>query len=261
MHWILLRGLTREQAHWGDLPRRLREAFPGHSFHLVDLPGTGIHFRESSPPDIRSIRKAVQRQCRYIPGAFGIIALSMGGMVAMDWAQHGASGEIQHLVLINTSSGFNPPWHRLRPRIWPTLVRLLTLRDLREREAQILALSSNRQLNPVMVQRWFSIQSQRPVTGRNALRQLWAAARFRPADERPLPDALLLASAGDRIVDWRCSQRLADRWQWSLRIHPDAGHDLPLDDPDWIVGELVRYLEGQGVRLDAPPVPRHSLTS
>src|SRR5690554_7628397 len=39
MHWILLRGLTRERAHWGDFPERLRAAFPDQHFHLVDLPG------------------------------------------------------------------------------------------------------------------------------------------------------------------------------------------------------------------------------
>src|SRR5690554_7405102 len=36
MHWILLRGLTRERAHWGDFPERLRAAFPDQHFHLVD---------------------------------------------------------------------------------------------------------------------------------------------------------------------------------------------------------------------------------
>ncbi|WP_203142359.1 alpha/beta fold hydrolase [Marinobacter mangrovi] len=259
MHWILLRGLTREQAHWGVLPQRLRDTFPGHDFHPVDLPGTGTHFREPSPADIPAIREAVQRQCQHIPYPLGLIALSMGGMVALDWAQHAHPGDIQHLVLINTSSGFNRPWHRLRPKTWPTLMRLLTVRDLREREAQILALSSNRQLNPATVQRWYSIQTQRPVSPRNAVRQLWAAARFRPADERPLPDALVLASKGDRIVDWCCSERLAERWQWTLRLHPDAGHDLPLDDPDWVIEAIRDYLDTRGVPLDAPAPPRQSL--
>ena len=54
MHWILLRGLTRERAHWGDFPERLRAAFPGQQFHLVDLPGTGIHYREASPATVRA---------------------------------------------------------------------------------------------------------------------------------------------------------------------------------------------------------------
>ncbi|WP_111496899.1 alpha/beta fold hydrolase [Marinobacter bohaiensis] len=259
MHWILLRGLTREQAHWGVLPQRLRDSFPGHQFHTVDLPGTGTHFRERSPADIPAIRRAVQRQCSHIPAPFGLIALSMGGMVALDWAQNAPAGEIQQLVLINTSSGFNKPWHRLRPKIWPLLVRLLTLRDVREREAQILALSSNRQFNPATVQRWYSIQIQRPVSAGNAFRQLWAAARFRPAGERPLPDALVLASQRDRIVDWYCSESMAERWHWSLRLHPDAGHDLPLDDPDWVIAEIRRYLESQWVPLDAPPGARQSL--
>lgn len=247
MHWILLRGLTREHAHWGVLPERLRDVFPQHKFHTVDLPGTGIRFRESSPWTVPAIREAVQKQVGHIPGPYGLIALSMGAMIAVDWAQHARSGEIQHLILINTSSGFNRPWHRLKPRTWPTLLRLLTLRDLREREAQVLALTSNRQLNPATVQRWYSIQAQRPVSASNAMRQLTAAARYRPMKERPMPEALLLASKGDRIVDWRCSQALAERWHWTMRLHPDAGHDLPLDDPDWLIEEITRYINGAQV--------------
>ncbi|MDG5501453.1 alpha/beta hydrolase [Marinobacter sp. BGYM27] len=242
MHWILLRGLTREHAHWGHLPEHLRLAFPEERFHCVDLPGTGTRFRETSPWTIRQIRRAVQRQVAHIPGPYGLIALSMGGMVAMDWAQDAPEGEIQRLILINTSSGFNPPWHRMRPVVWPTLLHLLLLRDIREREAQVLALTSNRQVNPGTVQGWYSIQKQRPVSPANAFRQLSAAARFRPASSRPLPDALLLASKGDRIVDWRCSATLEKRWQWPLRLHPDAGHDLPLDDPEWVVQQLQTYL-------------------
>jgi hypothetical protein len=27
-----------------------------------------------------------------------------------------------------------------------------------------------------------------------------------------------------------------------LREHPTAGHDLPLDDPDWVIGEIAQWL-------------------
>ncbi|MGB1477517.1 MAG: alpha/beta fold hydrolase, partial [Marinobacter salsuginis] len=57
-----------------------------------------------------------------------------------------------------------------------------------------------------------------------------------------MPDALLLASRGDRIVHWRCSAALEERWQWTMKLHPDAGHDLPLDDPEWIIQQLRNWL-------------------
>lgn len=243
MHWILLRGLTRERAHWGDFPERLAEAFPEHRFHPVDLPGTGVHYREESPDTVAAIRQRVARQVDHIPRPFGLLALSMGGMVALDWAQQAMEGEIQHLVLVNTSSGFSPPWYRLRPGAWPRIARLLARRELFDRERDILRLTSSRDIPLALAKRWYSIQRQRPVSARNALRQLRAAARYTPAEKRPLTDTLLLASRADRIVHWRCSAELEQRWQWTFRLHPDAGHDLPLDAPQWLVEQMRRWLQ------------------
>lgn len=242
MHWILLRGLTREQAHWGEFAERLRQAFPGHHFHTVDLPGTGVHYRDPSPASIAGIRELVCRQVSHIPRPYGLLALSMGGMVALDWAQHAPDGEIQELVLINTSSGFSPPWQRMRPAGWPRILRLLLRRELFDRERDILRLTCNRPVALATVKHWYRIQRQRPVSPANALQQLRAAATYKPLDRRPLPDALVLASRGDRIVHWQCSATLARRWQWTLQVHPDAGHDLPLDDPAWLVRQLGNWL-------------------
>lgn len=242
MHWILLRGLTREHAHWGNFPARLGEAFPEHQFHTVDLPGTGVHFREHSPATVAAIRQSVCRQVNHIPGPFSILALSMGGMVALDWAQNAPEGQIQHLVLLNTSSGFSPPWHRMRPGVWPRILRLLSRRELFDREREILRLTSNHDVPLPLAKQWYSIQRQRPVSFRNAVNQLTAAARYTPGKKRPLPDALVLASRGDRIVNWRCSAALEQRWQWTMKLHPEAGHDLPLDDPGWIIQQIRNWL-------------------
>lgn len=242
MHWILLRGLTREQGHWGDFLPALVAAFPDHQFHPVDLPGTGVHFREDSPTTIAGIRRQVVRSIDHIPKPYSVLAMSMGAMVALDWAQHASQGEIQHLVLINVSSGFSPPWRRMRPGAWPRVLRLLARRELFERERDLLNLTSNRPVPLALAKQWYRIQRQRPVSVRNALRQLSAAARFRPGPDRPVPDALLLASRADRIVHWRCSAELERRWQWTLALHPDAGHDLALDDPEWLIGRLRDWL-------------------
>ena len=243
MHWILLRGLAREQAHWGDFPKALARAMQDDRFHAVDLPGTGVRFRESSPWSISKIRQEVEKQVQHIPRPYGLIALSLGGMVALDWAQSATEGTIQRLVLINTSCGLSMPWHRMRPSALPSIVRLLTRRELFDREAGILSLTSSRPVATATAKRWYSIQRQRPVSRMNAVRQLTAAARFRPAARRPLPDALVLASQGDRIVDWRCSQAVTERWQWTLQVHPSAGHDLPLDEPQWVVDQIRAHRE------------------
>ncbi|PMZ18082.1 alpha/beta hydrolase, partial [Pseudomonas sp. FW306-02-F08-AA] len=38
-----------------------------------------------------------------------------------------------------------------------------------------------------------------------------------------------------------CSQALAAAWNLPLVMHPFAGHDLPLDDPAWVVAQVLQW--------------------
>jgi pimeloyl-ACP methyl ester carboxylesterase len=254
VNWILLRGLTREKGHWGDFRERLAEAFPQQRFHVIDLPGTGEYFREVSPSTIADIRQKVQACAAPIAGPVGLLGLSMGGMVALDWAQ-AESERVSRLVLINTSTGFSPPWQRMRPAALGKALGLMARRTPAVRERGILALTSNRPVTPEVQKSWLDIQQRRPVTFRNAVAQLRAAASYRPSSAAPAAPALLLASAGDRILHWHCSRILARRWQWPLAVHPDAGHDLVLDDPQWVVSRLEAFAFGNQAHAPDVSVP------
>ena len=59
---------------------------------------------------------------------------------------------------------------------------------------------------------------------------------------RPAMPVLVMAGALDRLVDHRCSQRLARAWQADCLIHRDAGHDLPLDEGQWVAQSVARWL-------------------
>lgn len=242
MDWILLRGLSREQAHWGLFPKLLTDVFPGHRFHCLDLPGAGVRAAEKSPGSIASIAERVRAESLHLTRPLGLIGLSMGGMVALDWAARYGASEVGALAMVNSSSGFSPPWQRMRPGVWPRVARTLVLRDPAARERAILELTSGRPVSPELANRWVRIQQQHPTRRENALAQLWAAARYKAPERPPDLNAVLLASEGDRIVHWRCSQALADRWHWPVVIHPDAGHDLVLDDPSWVVAQLSMLL-------------------
>lgn len=237
MHWILLRGLAREQAHWGVFLERLQQRYPQHQFHCIDLPGTGSHRQEASPTTIAGIREHVQKYAADIPAPFGLLGLSMGGMVALDWAQT-APAQVASVVLLNTSTGLSPPWRRMQPAAFRKALAMLMSQGVPGRERGILRLTSNQLVAREVELRWQSIQHERPVRLRVALAQLRAASRYRPACDPPQATGLVLASAADRIVHWHCSRDLARRWGWPLRVHPDAGHDLPLDAPDWILEQF-----------------------
>jgi hypothetical protein len=56
---------------------------------------------------------------------------------------------------------------------------------------------------------------------------------------------LVLASAGDRLVDHHCSLRLAQAWDAPCRLHPTAGHDLPLDAGGWVAQAVAQWLAGK----------------
>jgi pimeloyl-ACP methyl ester carboxylesterase len=163
-------------------------------------------------------------------------------MVALDWAARHPV-ELAAAVLVNTSlAGISPLHHRLRPAAWPALAALLMAGNALQRESTILRLTSARpQEHADAPAAWAGIRAARPVSARNALRQLLAAARYRaPRDKPPVP-LLLLCGARDRLVDPRCSSALARHWGATLAVHPDAGHDLPLDDAAWVAAQVAHW--------------------
>lgn len=244
--WILLRGWGREARHWGDFPATLRAALPaGDRVLSLDLPGNGVRHAETSPLHPRAMVGALRAELERLacPGPYAVLALSLGGMVAVQWAIERPQ-ELAGCVLINSSAGGHSPfWRRLRPAAYPSLVSLLRpgLGPL-ERERGILALTSNHRAgDAVLAQQWADYARQYPVTSANAWRQLLAAARFRAPAAAPAVPVLLVAAEADRLVDPECSRRLARCWRSPLRVHATAGHDLPLDAAAWLAEQVSAW--------------------
>jgi hypothetical protein len=47
-------------------------------------------------------------------------------------------------------------------------------------------------------------------------------------------------------VDSRCSHAIARGWHCALALHPHAGHDLPLDAPQWVLEQVQQWLVHAG---------------
>jgi pimeloyl-ACP methyl ester carboxylesterase len=247
--WILLRGLTREQRHWGNFPALLRQQFPEARVVALELPGNGDLHTLTSPATIADMATYCHGEVARLglPAPYHLLAMSMGAMVATAWADSHPE-EIDACVLINTSFGaFSPVQQRLRPGAWPTLMRILLSRTPRRREALIFKLTSRSGAPPPqIIAEWVAIRESRPVRRGNAFRQLLAAVRFR-APVSPKVPTLVLTSAGDALVDSRCSMEIARRWRCAIERHPSAGHDLPLDDGPWVARTIREWL------VDSPP--------
>jgi pimeloyl-ACP methyl ester carboxylesterase len=240
--WVLLRGLTRASAHWAAFVPEL-EAALGANVITLDLPGNGSLWQQRSPATVADMvqcyRQALQQ--RGITSPVGLLAVSLGGMVAAEWALHWPQ-ELQALVLVSTSMRpVSPFWQRLRPLALARLLRLACSRaDARRWEQGILQLTSKHPRHAVLDD-WMLERQQHPVSGANALRQLLAAARFHAAPLHPQVPTLVLAGEGDQLVSVQCAKDLAAYWDTALELHPTAGHDLTLDAGPWVAQAVQRW--------------------
>jgi len=245
--WIFLRGLTREAGHWGEFVEHFQQAMPTHFIVPLDLPGNGLLNQQISPCQVQGMVAHCRSQLmqRKLDPPYHVLAMSLGAMVSVCWAQSHPQ-EVATQVLINTSMRpFSPFYQRLLPTNYSTLLRLMLCGASSQAwERAILNMTSNHRDTSVLPA-WLSLRHAHPVTRRNALRQLLAAARFHASPVQPVTPTLLLASAQDHLVSVECSRSLARHWSCALRIHMGAGHDIPLDDGPWVAGQVQGWIRGQ----------------
>lgn len=267
-HWILLRGLAREARHWEQFPLRLEAALnsgsvKGSRVDAIDLPGAGRYSEMKSPFSIKEtaefvrgkfleVRARLRESGEEPPSQVCLVAISLGGMIACEWITEWPD-DVNACAMISTSfKGYSPAHRRLTPLSLLHFKRIFKARDSYEREKEVLRLISNRpELRAKVAKEWSQLALSRPFSRENFFRQLFAASRFTPRiDESPVP-VLLLTSRGDRMVHPSCSEEIAKRWQADIRFHPDAGHDLPLDEPEWVIEQLVGWWQNIGERSEA----------
>lgn len=247
-HFYLLRGLTRESGHWCEFPIALQKVFPNAKITLLNIPGTGEYFEQTSPWQVSGFVTALRADflaARESNEEAILIAISLGGMISAEWMRR-YPNDFQKTVLINTSFGCLSPWYqRMQPA---ALFRLITLPSVQasQRERTILKLvSHNPETFEQSANHWDMIRNERPVSLSNSLRQLKAAAGFKLNGWKPSIPVLLIASTNDRLVNVTCSRKIAKTWQVPLVEHSSGGHDLPLDDPGWLADQVRVFAPGK----------------
>ena len=243
--WLLLRGLAREVRHWGDFPSLLQAAFPADQVICLDLPGAGLWAKDICPYRVSQIRAHVRKRWLDLgpPDKNDIIlAMSLGGMVAMDWLAS-CPGEFSTGVLINTSAGgLNKPWERVMPKALHVFTQVAREFSLYEREKLILKLTNTRSFSKAEITERARIQQEAPVTRQNAFAQLVAGALFRVPKIQPPTRLFFVRGLGDRLCSPQCSAKLADYFKGELVTHPTGGHDLPIDEPAWLVAQIKKEI-------------------
>lgn len=239
--FVLIRGLLREARHWGILPGLIQEQYPSALILTPDIPGNGRLNHLTSPNTIAGMTDALREQ---IPQNYPVklIAISMGGMIAIDWMERYPS-KVSSAVLINTSlSNISPFYLRLRWQNYPKIIKLL-MSAKRDREQLILALTSNKHAhNAELLSEWQRWQQENPVSNASAKNQLLASSTF-STSSIPVQPVLIISSSADRLVDYRCSLMLQQSWHKDYKQHDTAGHDLCLDEPGWFMTEMNKWFK------------------
>ena len=259
--FVLVRGLAREASHWHDFDAGLLAHYPGATVERHDLPGNGEHWRETSPLSTAGLAEALrERVLAADPRPPVLVAISLGAMVCLEWLRRWPQDPLAGLAVINTSvGGLCPPWQRLRiPALVHTLATLAE-RDPIAREQAILDLTTSQYRDDrALAELQAAFHRARPIRRVNVLRQMVAAAGFRLETLETQVSILILNSLADRMVDARCSRRLAAAIDAQLVVHPDAGHDLTLDDPRWCGEVIARWLGSSRSSDEDRPIDANS---
>jgi pimeloyl-ACP methyl ester carboxylesterase len=257
--WVFLRGLIRESGHWGTFPEQFQKAFPDHHILTIDLPGNGIQHLNDSPTSMSDYARFAHGELQKAlfdlkdegPYQINLLAISLGGMVAIEWNRL-YPGIFKRAVLMNTSiKGVSPMTQRLRAKNYPKILNLILNPWVKNIEAQILELVCNDlKKRAVTAVAWNKIRDERPVSTANSIRQIRAALGFRPDISSLNIATLLLGSEKDNLVSCQCSKDLHKTVPSQLELHPWAGHDLGLDDPDWVIEKVQNWLLKQDKELE-----------
>jgi len=249
-HWIWLRGLAREARHHGELVHYFKKLKPQVEVFCLDLPGFGRRFQESSPTSIHEIRVKVANEMANIETKYesesaipkwGIMAMSLGGMVTLDWISVLGNPFVQAVVVNSSALGLGLPVFggRLRYTSLPPLIKTsISLKQL-DKERAIWPMISNRPLHEDTIKKWAQYFREYPYTTPNVVKQLSAGIKFKAPSALYTP-TLFISSTEDQMVSSQCTHELAKKYGMPELIHPWAGHDVALDDPEWLAHELAK---------------------
>lgn len=243
---VLLRGLCRSQYHWHDFPDKLKIAFPTCDIRYLDLAGNGSRYNETSPDSVTKMVEDLRGQLGQVDQPIYLVALSLGGMIGLKWLDLHPE-DLKKVWIINTSvSGTLPVYKRIRIG---KLIKILVsgIKGLSNRETQILKATSQRgqfenKDTKDIVNDWVEIQRNYPVSYGNFFRQLKAAIKFKlnqlNLNVKQREKLIFVNGEKDNLVSPLCTATLADMYNCPLLTHSQSGHDLTLDEGDWLIQNL-----------------------
>ena len=241
VNWLLLRGLFRESGHWRHFADALQRSFPASQIITPDLAGAGRRYLEPSPLRVREAVLDLREQYishRASSRPFIGLGISLGGALLLNWS-HIFPKDFAAQIVINISDRRFSIHQRFSPSAFRSVASLWFEKDLGKREATIYGLTSSTQLNPKEVCYRAALARKHPISRANLIRQLLMARSLRVPD-KCLISTHIVVSEKDSLCQHVCGEVLAERLASPLYRHKEAGHDLPWDDPKWLLNLAKR---------------------
>jgi hypothetical protein len=121
------------------------------------------------------------------------------------------------------------------------IFKAATASSLEDKEMAVLRMVSNRADTEKIALEWAQLARRHPVSPKNFVKQLFAAATYELPEEKPQMPILVLTTDGDHMVNPDCSRQLAAKWNVPIETHPSGGHELCLDNPEWVIENVKRF--------------------
>lgn len=247
-NWILIRGLGRGAGHWGAFVEKLQKAFPHDKIYFVDVPGNG-YLRDIPTPlkvsdFITSFEEQLKKQ-NFDPTkpTYGY-SLSLGSMAMVEWAAQ-RPNLFKKIYISNTSAAnFSNIFKRLSVDAMTLGLRMRFMKTHEDREIASLEVTTTLSKNKILSDYKKSFDSMLAFSQTNAaipkniLRQLLAASIYKFPKTAPT-EVVLMSGSKDRFVSAQCSKDIENHWHCKHVIHPDAGHDISFQYPDWVIEQIL----------------------
>lgn len=246
-NWILIRGLARGMGHWGEFPDKLQKAFPNDKIYYVDVPGNGSLKDVPTPFKVSEFIASFEEQLKKqnfnstLP-TYGY-SLSLGSMGMVEWANQ-RPGFFKKIFISNTSAAnFSNVFKRLSVDAMKLGLRMSSLRTPEEREIASLEVTTTLSKDQILTDfkksydQMLSYSITNSAYPKNILRQLIAASKY-AFPKNPPTEVILMSGSKDRFVSAQCSRDIENHWRCTHVIHPEAGHDISFQFPEWIIEQI-----------------------
>lgn len=232
-----------ESFHWWDFFPQLKSRFPNDQFHTAEILGNGKLYEHHTPLSIKKNITALREQVPLDGSKKVLFGFSLGGMLALEWA-HAHPDEVEAVILVNCSLNNSAFYKRMTAYSLSNILKSGFEKDLHKREEMIIRMTTANippeRVSEIALQ-WGPRGKEFPVKPLNFIWQLGVATQISQRAAPPAP-VLVLSSSQDRVVHPDCSKKIADTWKLPLYSHPTAGHDLTLEDPDWVLDHVGRFI-------------------